>query len=108
MWDERTLITRLQVETLKLIHATQSLLPIKRLVEAAEILDLTRDINDRFPVQPPDLPICDEGALIRLDNICSELYVCYRQELPIDMLVLYNNNVRTLLMVYRLPKDQFD
>lgn len=106
LWDERDLICRLKNDTLLLIHASKTIQPIKKLVEASDILDLTLSINERFPTNPPDLPICDEAALLRLKQISAELYVYHRQEVPPDHLILFDDKVRTLLAVYRLPRHE--
>lgn len=106
--DEKDLIIRLKKDTLILIHASPKIEPIKRLVEASDILDLTLDINQRFPTVPPDLPICDEPALMRLREIGIELYLYHRIDIPVQHLELYGDKITALLTLFRLPRYKFD
>ncbi len=105
--DEKDLIIRLKRDTLTLIHVSPQIEPIKKLVEASEILDLTLDINQRFPTTPPDIPIGDEPALMRLRQIGIELYLFHRQEIPAQHLELYADKITALLALFRLPRDHF-
>lgn len=108
LWDEKDLIICLKSDALILIHASTAIPPVKKLVEATDILDLTLLLNERFPTEPPDLPVGDECALMRLREISFELYVYHRLELPVDHVVMWDNKIKTLLAIYRLPKENFD
>lgn len=108
LWDEKDLIIRLQGDTLILIHAARSIQPVKKLVEASEILDMTLWLNQKYPTEPPDLPVGDEGALLRLREISFELSVYHRQDIPVDHVMMFGDKIKTLLALYRLPKENFD
>lgn len=107
LWDEKDLILKLKNDTLVLIRNATTIPPVKKLVEANEILDLTQRIMILFPSDFPDPPIGDEGALMRLREIAFELSVLHRFELPVDHTLMFDSKVKTLLKIYRLPKERF-
>lgn len=104
LWDEKDLIRKLQRDTLILIRASEDIEPVKKLVEASEILDLTNKICELFPTEFPDPPIGDEAALMRLHQIAIELCIFHKFQVPIQHVDIYGDKVKTLLRIYRLPK----
>lgn len=108
LWDEKDLIIKLKSDALIIIHAATTIQPVKKLVEATDILDLTLLLNEKYPTAPPDLPVGDEGALLRLREISFELYCYHRNEVPVDHVIMWDGKIKTLLAIYRLPKENFD
>jgi hypothetical protein len=105
LWDEKTLIIGLETETLKLIHSCPQIEPVKKFVEIHDILHMTLMIQEKFPKLWPDLPECDEGALLYLKTLSHEIYVSYWPVLPQPDYDRYAGRLRTLLRVFQIPRE---
>lgn len=103
LYDENRALTELKTDTIKLIRGCQIIEPIKKLVESHDILELTLEINQKFPTTPPDLPVCDEGALIHLKMVIRELFVYHRLDLPNPEFYHYCEKILRLLNWYQIP-----
>lgn len=103
--DEKLLLTELKTETVRLIHVCQHVDPIKKLIECHDILKLTFEINEKFPVLPPAPPQCDEPALLHLKMLTRELFVYHRLDFrPPSVFLNYTDKILRLLMVYQIPR----
>ena len=78
LFDEVVLMSELQEETIALIHATSIMNPIKKLVDAYEIISLNLTIEKRF--KDYDDPPWDIPALSDLSCIRRELVVYHRSD----------------------------
>jgi len=107
LFDEKTLLTTLQSDTLEIIRDCKSIDPIKKLVECHEILRLTQDIQERFPRVMPEPPTCDEAALLHLKNLTQEIFVFYHPELPRPTFDTYTIKIKQLLWTFRIPRWEF-
>ena len=107
LWDELDLLDKLRQDTLLIIQNCQSVQPVKKLVECHEILDLTHTIILKFPVTPPDAPICDADALLHMKRLVQEINVFYPKDVPRPKFDTYQIKVQTLLRIFRLPREEF-
>jgi len=101
LYDEGTLVTALQTETIFLIQNCPEIPPIKKLVECHDILKLTFEIYTKYPADPP---ACDEGALIYLKNLTRELSVYHWAILPKPEFPSYRDKILRLLTVFQVPR----
>jgi tripartite-type tricarboxylate transporter receptor subunit TctC len=77
---------------------------MRLLISSYEILDLTLDIQQRFPRVWPDLPECDEAALLELLTFTRELYVFWRLQMPQPDFDRYSQEVKVLLNLFQIPR----
>lgn len=102
--DEQVLISDLKCDTVRLIKSCHQIEPVRRFVTCYDILDLTLEIQRKFPTEWPKIPLCDEGALLQLLSLTQELSVYHWRELPQPDFGKYRDKVNTLLRVFQLPK----
>jgi len=107
LWDEEDLLIKLKSDTLIIIQNCQSIPPMKKLVEAHDILDLSLNIIQQFPVKPPEPATCDEAALMHLDRLIKEVAIYYPHDVPQPKFEIYGMKIKTLLRVFHLPKGEF-
>lgn len=107
LWDEVDLLVKLKTDTLIIIQHCHSIPPVKKLVEAHDILDLSLEIIQKFPVQPPEPATCDEAALLHLDRLIKEVSIYYPQDIPQPKFEIYGMKIKTLLRIFNLPKGGF-
>jgi len=108
LYDEKQLLLVLQADTLVLIQGCRTIEPVKRLVTCHEVLQLTFDIQLKYPREAPADLECDEGALLHLKTLTQELCVSYRMELPNPGFDSFSANIRKLLRVFRVPKGRVE
>jgi hypothetical protein len=97
LWDESKLLFDLRDRTIVIIRGCQEIGPIKKLVECHDILDMTIDIQKRFPTEFPDTPEYDVGAMNRLKHLTSEIFVWYSPTLPQPDFEIYSLGVHRLI-----------
>ena len=104
--DEVGLITELARDTVDLIHRTDRIKAIKKLVEAHEILTLSLEIERRFP-EFKDSPPWDQAALRDLDGIRIELMLHWLESFdPRQLLPRYYDKVGTLFRILNLRLER--
>ena len=108
IFDEKQLLVNLQADTLILIRDCQTIQPIKIFVQCHDILRLTWDIQLKYPREYPEDPECDETALLYLRVLTQELFIGHGAELPKPGFDHYEQNIRRLLRVFRVPKKGFE
>ena len=101
---EKQLLVELKDDTIRIIKSCNDAAPIKKLIICHDIIDLTLDINGRFPKKKEDAPlICDVDALRDLRKTTSELFVYHGALLPVpDFSPVYITKVDRLLWFYGL------
>jgi hypothetical protein len=99
LYDEVALLTQLQSSTLKLIHATEMIDAIKKLIEAHDIIVLNLDIGRRFRLLDDSLPL-DICALKHLNRLRCELLVFHQTDFTPPKLV--HRYSEELLDLFRL------
>lgn len=100
LFDEVALMTELQSDTVKLIHATSLMNPIKKLVDAYEIINLNLTIEKRF--KDYEDPPWDIPALSDLSCIRRELIVYHRTDFnPTGLIDRYSAKMVTLFSYVR-------
>jgi hypothetical protein len=99
LFDEVALMSGLCEDTLRLIHATQKIQPIKLLIEAHDIISLNLSIKDKFE-EFRDGPPWDLCALKQLNGLRQELFIFYRMDFhPPKMVDIYSTKVEHLYKV---------
>lgn len=78
LFDEVAIMTELQKDTVALIHATSFMNPIKKLVDAHEIISLNLTIEASFSEY--DDPPWDIPALSDLSSLRRELVIYHRTD----------------------------
>lgn len=106
LYEEKDLVVELQTETVGLIRHCSTVDPIKKLVNVYDILKLTLDIANKFPRTLPDLPECDEGALLYMETLTRELVVYHRLDLPTPEFPRYLQKVQRLFRLYHIPRGK--
>lgn len=100
---EKRLLLELKDDTVRIIRSCTDIAPIKKLIHCHDIIQLSLDINDRFPAKADTPPLCDVSALSELRKTTSELYVYYGILLPMpDFNPWYVGKVDRLLSLYGL------
>ena len=95
--DEAGLVQRLSVDTLQLIHCTNQIKAIKKLVTAHDIMQLNLEIYQKFSEFKHQFP-WDLSTLSDLSQIRRELIVYYRWEFdPTTALDKYSTKLGILL-----------
>lgn len=108
LWDEKDLLIKLRSDTLIIVQNCQSIPPIKKLIECHDILDLSIQIIEQFPTQKEDgIPVGDSDALLQLKRLVQEIFVYYPTDVPRPAFDTYEMKVKTLLRIFRLPREEF-
>ncbi len=97
LWNEQKLLFDLRDNTITIIRGCPEIGPIKKLVECHDILDITIDIQKRFPREFPDTPEYDVGAINRLKHLTGEIFVWWGPILPQPDYEIYSLGVRRLV-----------
>jgi hypothetical protein len=104
--DEIKIMQGLKIDTISLIHKTESINPIKKLIEAHEIIDLNLKVGELFKDHKEN-PIWDEAALKDLNKIRCELIVYYYTDFrPFVALQKYNKDLITFFNVMALRTNK--
>lgn len=103
LFDEKQLIYGLQGQTIEMIRGCIAVPPVRKFIECYDILDLTRDIYERFPTETLEMPVCDQGALLRLRTLTGELMVFHGPEIPQPDFFHYRSDVLKLLRCFGIP-----
>ena len=104
LFDEKKLLVTMQADTLVLIRNCRTIETIKGFVACYDVLKLTWTIQEKFPTDFPDEPECDEGALLHLQDISSELLFKHGPELPRPGFDSFYFNIKKLLRLFRVPR----
>lgn len=104
LWDEKDLLIRLRDDTVLIVQNCLAVPPMKKLIEVHDILDLTINIQNQFPTEFPDPPVCDEDAMMHMKRLVQEVYIYHRAEVPMPHFEVYESKIKTLLKIFRLPK----
>jgi hypothetical protein len=107
LFDEKHLLGLLKADSMGLIRACFDIGAIKKLVQCHDILDLTLEVQERFPKKFPEPPECDQDALLYLKQITQEINVWHGKEVPRPHFDLFDINVRKLLRVFRVPREEY-
>jgi hypothetical protein len=103
--DEAELVQKLSDSTLHLIHCTVSIVPIKKLVTAYDIMQLNLEIYKKFSEFKHEFP-WDITTLSDLSKIRRELVVYHRSDFdPVVKLDRYNTQMSFLLRLASLRKN---
>jgi len=106
LYDEVSLMQNLKVSTFTLIHHTQNIQPIKKLIEVHDIIDLNLAVQQQFQ-DYKDAPIWDIPALKDLNHIRCELMVYYHTEFhPFSLLMTYNKDLLVLFNIMALRTNK--
>lgn len=104
--DEVAIMQGLRASTFILIHHTQAIQPIKKLIEVHDIIDLNLVVQQQFQ-DYKDAPIWDIPALKDLNHIRCELMVYYHTEFkPFVMLDKYNKDLLLLFSIMALRTNK--
>jgi hypothetical protein len=97
LWNEQKLLFDLRDSTIIIIRGLAEIKPIKKMVECHDILDLTIDIQKRFPHEFPDCPEYDAGAINRLRHLTGEIFIFWNPILPQPDFEVYQLGVKKLV-----------
>lgn len=100
LWDEKTLLSGLQTDTLRMIQGCRAIPPVKKFCEAYDILGLQLEIQIQFPRIYPEIPEVDRDALIHLKQIVAELTVYHGHEVPMPDFMGYRDQVYVLVRLF--------
>lgn len=102
LFDEVQMMQELRLDTVKLIHSTASIKPIKKLVEVHELIELNLLIEQRFS-DYKDFPPWDYKVMKDLNLLRSELVVFHRPDFnPADRLDSFSRKMVTLFRLMEL------
>ena len=94
--DEVGLMSELAQDTMTMIHATSDIKPIKRLVEAHDIIQVSLDIEKTFP-EFKGFPPWEKSAMRDLNSIRIDLMLHWIEAFtPKSLVQYYYGKVGTL------------
>ena len=104
--DEVAIMKGLKTSTFSLIHHTQIIQPIKKLVEVHDIIELNLIVQQQFQ-DYKDAPIWDVPALKDLNKIRCELMVYHNKDFkPFSLLDKYNKDLLVFFNVMALRTNK--
>lgn len=93
---ENILINKLLNQTVDLIHCTREITAIKKLTQAHDILELSKEVISRYSAKNDFL--WDKAAIQDLDQLSKELIIYHRTDFnPIVKIYSFNENVSNLI-----------
>jgi hypothetical protein len=102
LYNEVDIMLGLKADTITLIHHTQEIKPVKKLVEVHEIIDLSLAVQQLFK-DYKDAPIWDLPALKDLNHIRCELMVYYHMDFhPFSVLDKFNKDLLCFFNIMEL------
>lgn len=97
LFDETTLLRKLTVDTVQIIHLTNTIAAIKRLLHAHDMLHLTQEILDNYKSQFAEF-VWDMPTISELDKVNRELIIYHRPDFkPIRRFDEYTTDLSKLI-----------
>jgi hypothetical protein len=93
---ENILINKLLNQTVDLIHSTRAIAAIKKLTQAHDILEISKEVISKYSDKKDFL--WDKAAIQDLDQLSKELVIYHRTDFnPIIKVYSFNENVSNLI-----------
>ena len=105
LFDEVEMVKALRDQTIELIHTTNDIHAIKKLIELHDLLHLNVLIQEHFKYDDP--PLWDLSALKAINHARVELLLFHQNDLPARPLAAFNGKAMTLLNLVRLRNTRF-
>jgi len=104
LFDEVALVKALRDTTLDLIHTTNDIHAIKKLIELHDLFHLNVLIQEHFKDDDP--PLWDLSALKAINHARLELLLFHQNDLPARPLAAFNGKAMTLLNLVRMRNSK--
>lgn len=100
--DEVQIMQELRLDTIRLIHNTAAITPIKKLVEVHEMIELNLLIEERY-TDYKGLPPWDRVIMRDLNHLRAELVVFHRPDFdPAESLDLFSYKLMSLFRIMEM------
>lgn len=104
LFDEVAMVKALREQTIELIHMTNNINAIKKLIDLHDLFHLNILIQEHFKSEDP--PLWDLSALKSINHARLEIVLYHQNDIPARPLAAFNSKALTLLNLVRMRNNR--